>query len=131
MPPDRVFINVALERLTFVSTVLLKSSPVKSVLERSTLAPIKYPLRTTYPPAVPAVNVGATVGCGMFLERVRVKVAPVKLIPSIIVPEISAYDRFVLTKTEPLSVRLYSWIPDKSFDERLTLGPRRKLFRNT
>ena len=41
IPPDRVFVNVALARFALVSTVLLKSNPVKSTLDKSTLAPIR------------------------------------------------------------------------------------------
>jgi len=134
MPPDRVFVNVALDRFALVSTVLLRSRPVKFTPDRSTFAPTRYPLRTTYPADVPAVNTGAfagSVGCGIFLDRVRMNVAPVKLDPSIIVPEISAYEKFVPVKMDPLSERPYSCMPDKSFPERLIFGPSKYLFKNT
>ena len=62
-------------------------------------------MRITYPPAVPAVNVGATVGCGIRRDCVRVNVAPVKFAPSIIVPEISAYEKLALVNMDPLSER--------------------------
>ena len=134
MPPDRVFVNVVLVRFALVNTVLLRSKPVKFTPDKSTFAPMRYPLRTTYPADVPVVNTGALagmVGCGMFLDRVRINDAPVKLHPSIIAPEISAYEKFVPVKMEPLSEMPYNCMPDKSFPDRLTFGPSKYLFKNT
>ena len=56
------------------------------------------------------MNVGAdevvSDGCGIFLDRVRVNVAPVKFAPSRIVPEISAPVKFVFTNMDPLRDKL-------------------------